>query len=85
MSLSKQFYISLGFILFIMFSGNAILNIKNSQESLASQYTNKTVHIETNNVPSWFVEYFPMNNSKMVQPDSDWIKYDEYAKKRSPK
>ena len=25
-----------------------------------------------------------MNNSKMVQPDSDWIKYDEYAKKWSP-
>ena len=25
-----------------------------------------------------------MNNLKMVQPDSDWKKYDEYAKKWSP-
>ena len=25
-----------------------------------------------------------MNNSKMVKSDSDWIKYDEYAKKWSP-
>ena len=61
MSLSKQFYISLSLILFIMFTGNVMLNIQNSKELLDTQNSNKTAHIQTNNVPSLFVESFPIS------------------------
>ena len=61
MSLSKQFYISLSLILFIMFTGNVMLNIQNSKELLDTQNSNKTAHIQTKNVPSLFVESFPIS------------------------